>query len=304
MAHIARQKDILLDILFITAGAAVYATAVTALTAPNHIAPGGVTGLCTMLNFMFGTPIGLMSFFINIPIILWAVVDIGYKLVVRTMAAIVLSSLFIDLFTGFMPVYSGNPILVAVFSGVCEGLGLSLTFIRGATTGGTDMVARLLERRLPHMSMGKLMLALDGVIVALSAVVFGSIENAMYACIAIFISTSVIDKILYGTDLGTGKLFYVMSPRVREMGKRVIEELDRTVTYLDSHGGYSNEPGETMLCVVRRFEVYQIQAIIREEDKDAFVIVGDAGQITGEGFRPMRPDDKSLKELLGEIKKK
>ncbi len=304
MAHIARQKDILLDILFITAGAAVYATAVTALTAPNNIAPGGVTGLCTMLNFMFGTPIGLMSFFINIPIILWAVVDIGYKLVVRTMAAIVLSSLFIDLFTGFMPVYSGNPILVAVFSGVCEGLGLSLTFIRGATTGGTDMVARLLERRLPHMSMGKLMLALDGVIVALSAVVFGSIENAMYACIAIFISTSVIDKILYGTDLGTGKLFYVMSPRVREMGKRVIEELDRTVTYLDSHGGYSKEPGETMLCVVRRFEVYQIQAIIREEDKDAFVIVGDAGQITGEGFRPMRPDDKSLKELLGEIKKK
>jgi len=304
MAHIARQKDILLDILFITAGAAVYATAVTALTAPNNIAPGGVTGLCTMLNFMFGTPIGLMSFFINIPIILWAVVDIGYKLVVRTMAAIVLSSLFIDLFTGFMPVYSGNPILVAVFSGVCEGLGLSLTFIRGATTGGTDMVARLLERRLPHMSMGKLMLALDGVIVALSAVVFGSIENAMYACIAIFISTSVIDKILYGTDLGTGKLFYVMSPRVREMGKRVIEELDRTVTSLDSHGGYSNEPGETMLCVVRRFEVYQIQAIIREEDKDAFVIVGDAGQITGEGFRPMRPDDKSLKELLGEIKKK
>ena len=257
MAHIARQKDILLDILFITAGAAVYATAVTALTAPNNIAPGGVTGLCTMLNFMFGTPIGLMSFFINIPIILWAVVDIGYKLVVRTMAAIVLSSLFIDLFTGFMPVYSGNPILVAVFSGVCEGLGLSLTFIRGATTGGTDMVARLLERRLPHMSMGKLMLALDGVIVALSAVVFGSIENAMYACIAIFISTSVIDKILYGTDLGTGKLFYVMSPRVREMGKRVIEELDRTVTYLDSHGGYSNEPGETMLCVVRRVEVYQ-----------------------------------------------
>ena len=304
MAHIARRKDIFLDIIFIVAGAMVYATAVTTLTARNNIAPGGVTGLCTMLNYMFGTPIGLMSFFINIPIILWAVVDIGYKLVVKTMAAIVLSSVFIDLFTGFMPVYSGNPILVAVFSGVCEGLGLSLTFIRGATTGGTDMVARLLERRMPHLSMGKLMLALDGVIVAASAVVFGSIENAMYACISIFVCTSIIDTILYGTDVGTGKLFYVMSPRVREMGKRVIEEMDRTVTYLDSHGGYSNEPGETMLCVVRRFEVYQMQAIIRDEDKNAFVIIGDAGQITGEGFRPMRPDDKSLKELIGEIKKK
>lgn len=304
MAHTARRRDILLDIVFLAAGAAVYATAVTALTAPNNIAPGGVTGLCTMLNFVFGTPIGLMSLFINIPIVLWAVLDIGYKLVVRTVAAIVLSSLFIDLFTGFMPVYRGDPILVAIFSGVCEGLGLSLTFIRGATTGGTDMVARLLERRMPQMSMGKLMLALDGVIVAASAVVFGSIENAMYACINIFVCTSLIDSVLYGTDAGTGKLFYVMSPKVREMGRRVIREMDRTVTYLDSCGGYSNEPGETMLCVVRRFEVYQMQAIIRDEDKNAFVIVGDAGQITGEGFRPMRPDDKSLKELVQELKKR
>lgn len=304
MTNTTRRKDILLDIAFIAAGAAVYATAVTALTAPNNIAPGGVTGLCTMLNFMFGTPIGLMGFLINIPIILWAVVDIGYKLVVKTMAAIVLSSVLIDLFTGFMPVYRGNPILVAVFSGVGEGLGLSLTFIRGATTGGTDMVARLLERRMPQMSMGKLMLALDGIIVAASAVVFGSIENAMYACIDIFVCTSVIDSILYGTDVGTGKLFYVMSPKVREMGQRVIKELDRTVTYLDSHGGYSNEPGETMLCVVRRFEVFQIQAIIREVDRNAFVIVGDAGQITGEGFKSMHPDDKSLKELVQELRGK
>lgn len=291
-----------MDVAFLLAGALVYAAAVTGLTAPNNIAPGGVTGICTMLNFLFGTPIGLVSFLINIPIIVWAVVEIGYKLVMRTIAAIVLSSLFIDLLTGVMPIYRGNPILVAIFSGVCEGLGLSLTFVRGATTGGTDMVARLLERRMPHLSMGKLMLALDGVIIAASAVVFGSIENAMYACIDIFVCTSIIDSILYGTDVGTGKLFFVMSPKVRQMGERVIHELDRTVTYLDSRGGYSKEPGETMLCAVRRFEVYQVQAIIREEDKNAFVIVGDAGQITGEGFRPMRSDDKPLGELIRELR--
>lgn len=302
MRSFARRKEIFLDAVFLLGGAAVYAVAVTTLTAPNNIAPGGVTGVCTMLNYMFGTPIGLMSFLINIPIIIWSVVEIGYKLVVRTVAAIILSSLFIDLFSGVLPAYRGDPILVAIFSGVCEGLGLSLTFIRGATTGGTDMVARLLERRMPHLSMGKLMLALDGLVVAASAVVFGSIENAMYACIAIFVCTSVIDAILYGTDVGTGKLFFVMSPQVRQMGERIIREMDRTVTYLDSHGGYSKEPGETMLCVVRRFEVYQIQAVIREEDKNAFVIVGDAGQITGEGFKPMRPDDKPLKELIHELK--
>ena len=243
----------------------VYAVSVNAFTSPNNIAPGGVTGIATMLNYLFSTPIGLVAFLINIPIILWAVVEIGYKLVAKSVVAILLSSVAIDLLAPIVPAYRGNMILVALFAGLCEGLGLSLTFLRGATTGGTDMLARLLGRRKPHLSMGKLMLAVDGLIVLASAFVYGSIENAMYACIVIFVSTRLIDSILYGTDVGTGKLFFVMSPKVRQMGDRIIREVDRTVTYLDSHGGYTNEPGETMLCAVRRFEVFQVQAIIREE---------------------------------------
>ncbi len=298
-----RVKTILLDLAFMAAGAVVYAVSVNAFTSPNNIAPGGVTGIATMFNYLFSTPIGLVAFLINIPIILWAVVEIGYKLVAKSVAAILLSSVAIDLLAPIIPSYQGNMILVALFAGLCEGLGLSLTFLRGATTGGTDMLARLLGRRMPHLSMGKLMLAVDGLIVLASAFVYGSIENAMYACIVIFVSTRLIDSILYGTDVGTGKLFFVMSPKVRQMGDRIIREVDRTVTYLDSHGGYTNEPGETMLCAVRRFEVFQVQAIIREEDRDAFVIVGDAGQITGEGFRSAHPDDKPLKELLQGLRK-
>lgn len=299
-----KLKGILLDLAFMAAGSVVYAVSVNAFTSPNNIAPGGVTGVSTMLNYLFSTPIGLVAFLINIPIILWAVVEIGYKLVAKTMVAIVLSSVAIDLLAPIVPSYQGNMILVALFAGLFEGLGLSLTFLRGATTGGTDMLARLLGRRMPHLSMGKLMLAVDGVIVVASAFVYGSIENAMYACIVIFVSTRLIDSILYGTDVGTGKLFFVMSPKVRQIGDRIIREVDRTVTYLDSHGGYTNDPGETMLCAVRRFEVFQVQAIIREEDRDAFVIVGDAGQITGEGFRSAHPDDKPLKELLQGLRKK
>ena len=298
-----RVKTILLDLAFMAAGAVVYAVSVNAFTSPNNIAPGGVTGVATMLNYLFSTPIGLVAFLINIPIILWAVVEIGYKLVAKSVVAILLSSVAIDLLAPIVPSYQGNMILVALFAGLCEGLGLSLTFLRGATTGGTDMLARLLGRRKPHLSMGKLMLAVDGLIVLASAFVYGSIENAMYACIVIFVSTRLIDSILYGTDVGTGKLFFVMSPKVRQMGDRIIREVDRTVTYLDSHGGYTNEPGETMLCAVRRFEVFQVQAIIREEDRDAFVIVGDAGQITGEGFRSAHSDDKPLKELLQGLRK-
>lgn len=299
-----KWKNFLIDLGFILLGSIIYALSVDIFTAPNLIAPGGITGLATVLNYLFGTPIGLMAFLINVPIIIWAVCEIGYKLVVKTMIAIVLSSVLIDLFAAFVPVYRGNMILVALIAGVFEGLGLSLTFIRGATTGGTDMIARLLGHRLPHFSMGKLMLVIDGIIVAISAVVFGSIDNAIYACIVIFVSTKLIDSILYGTDSGTGKLFFVMSPKVREMGDRVIKELDRTVTYLDSHGGYTKEAGETMLCAVRRYEVYHIQTIIREVDRDAFVIVGDSGEITGEGFRPVKSDDKPLKEILQQIKTK
>lgn len=298
-----KAREILMDILFMTVGSIIYAVSVNCFTAPNNIAPGGVTGIATLLNYVLHTPIGLVAFIINIPIIIWAIVEIGYKLVVKTMTAIVLSSLLIDVFSWFLPAYRGNMILVALFAGLFEGVGLSLVFIRGATTGGTDMIARLLGRRLPHFSMGKLMLAIDGLIVVISAFVYGSIENAMYACIVIFVSTKLIDSILYGTDSGTGKLFFVMSPKVREMGDRIIKELDRTVTYLDSHGGYTKQPGETMLCAVRRFEVYHIQNIIREEDRDAFVIVGDAGEITGEGFRPVRSDDKPLREILQDLKR-
>ena len=284
-----KAKTVLLDLLLMLVGSAVYAVEVNAFTAPNNIAAGGVTGVATMLNYLFGTPIGLISFLINAPLVVWAVVEIGYKLVAKTMVAIVLTSVMIDLFSHFVPAYRGDPLLVALFAGACEGVGLSLIFIRGATTGGTDLVARLLGRRLPHVSMGKLMLAVDGAVVA---------------CIVIFVSTKLIDAILYGTDAGTGKLFFVMSPHVRKMGDRVISELERTVTYLDSKGGYTDEPGETMLCAVRRFEVYHLQQIIREEDKNAFVIVGEAGQITGEGFRPMHSDDKPVKELLRELRQK
>ncbi len=298
-----KAKKYLLDLLFMLAGACIYSVSVNAFTAPNQIAPGGITGVATMLNYLFSTPIGLVVMLINIPIILWAVVEIGYQLVAKTIVAILLSSVAIDLFSYFLPPYRGDPILVSLLAGVCEGVGLSLTFIRGATTGGTDMLARLLGRRFPHFSMGKLMLFIDGLIVVASAFVFGSIDNAVYACIVIFVSTSIIDAILYGTDVGTGKLFFVMSPRVREIGDRILKELDRGVTYLDSKGGYSEAPGETLLCAVRRFEVYQIHAIIRETDPGAFVIVGDAGEITGEGFRSARSDDKPLKELIRGLKK-
>ncbi|WP_099205218.1 YitT family protein [Scatolibacter rhodanostii] len=301
----SKVKQFLLDLLYIMAGSTVYALGVSVFTAPNHIAPGGVTGIATMLNYLFDTPIGIMVIVLNIPIVLWAILEIGYKLVMKSMMAIAISSVLIDVVGMFIPPYSGDSLLTAIFGGVLEGIGLGIVFMRGATTGGTDLVARLLGRRLRHISMGKLMLAIDIGVVTISGFVFQSIESAMYAGVVIFVCTSLIDAILYGTDIGAGKTFYILSPKTKEIGDRIMKEMDRGVTYLQSRGGYNKQEGEMLFCAVRRYEVYKINEIIRSIDRDAFVIVGEAGEISGEGFKPTSSDDKSLKELIqNRVKKK
>ena len=249
-----------------------------------------MSGIAIVLNYLFGTPVGTVILLINVPIIIWAIIEIGYKLVTKTMLAVVLNAACIDIVALFMPVYHGDPLIITLIGGVCEGVGLSLVFMRGATTGGTDMIARLLNHRLRHLSMGKLMLAVDGCVVLFSAIVYKSIESAVYACIVIFVSTKIIDTILYGTDAGNGKMFF-------------IKEMDRGLTFLKSRSGYLKQDGEVLFCAVRRFEVFRISEIIREEDPDAFVIVGDAGEIAGEGFKPVRSDDRTLGEIIKAIRK-
>lgn len=298
-----KAKSYLMDCIFIIAGSCIYATAVNVFTAPNNIAPGGFTGIGTMLNYLFGTPIGIVFFALNIPVIIWAVIEIGYKLVLKTSFAIVVSSAAIDVFAHIVQPYHGNMILAAVASGVLEGLGLALIFMRGATTGGSDMIARLLEKRFKFLSIGKLMLIVDGMVILMSAFVFKSMESAMYACIDVFVSTKIIDALLCGTDAGTGKIFFVMSDKTEEMGELIMDEIGRGVTYLKARGGYRKTDTECLMCAVRRFDIFRINEIIRRVDPNAFVIVGDAGEITGEGFKPMKSDDRTLKELLGKEKK-
>ena len=245
-------------------------------TAPNHIASGGVTGVSIVLNYLFGTPIGTMAFIINIPIFIWAIIEIGYKLVAKTFVATLLSSLAIDMMGVIIPPYEGNPMLAAIFGGVLEGVGLSLVFMRGGTTGGTDMVARLLGRHFRHLSMGKLMLGVDFLVIVFSGFAFRSIESALYAMLTIFVSTRLIDSILYGTDMGNGKVLFIMSEKNKEIAQTILRDLDRGVTALKSRGVYSGREGEVLLCAVRRYEVCKVNDIVHSADPNAFIIVGEA----------------------------
>ena len=296
------------DLFSFAAGGLIFACSVKLFAAPNHFAPGGLTGLSTVINYLTGFPIGLMAFLLNLPIFIWAILEIGYKLVGKTILATFLSSVAIDTLGMFVPQilvpYTNEPLLAAVCGGALEGIGLSLVFLRGATTGGTDLVARLLGRRFRHLSMGRLMMVVDGVIIVFSAVVYQSLESGLHAAIATFVSTRVIDAILYGTDVGTGKLLYVISEQSEQIASRILTEIDRGVTKLSAKGGYSGREGELLLCALRRDEVHRVIDIVHECDENAFLIVGEAGSITGEGFRSMKKDDSTLQELLGEQREK
>lgn len=304
MNSLHHLKEFALDFGFMLIGSVIYAIGINGFTAPNHIAPGGVTGIATMLNFLLDTPIGTVVLLINIPIVVWAIIEIGYKLVAKTAMAVLLNSIAIDTVALFMPAYHGDALIITLIGGVCEGVGLSLVFMRGATTGGTDLTARVLNHRLRHLSMGKLMLAVDGCIIVVSAFVYKSIESAVYACIVVFVSTHIIDAILYGTDIGNGKMFFVISQKNEMIADRILTEMERGATFIKSRGAYLKQDGEILFCAVRRFEVYKISEIIRTTDPNAFVIVGDAGEIAGEGFKSYHSDDRTLREIVTELRNK
>ena len=209
-----KTKTFLVDILFFIAGSLIFAVSVNMFTSPSQIAPGGMTGLGTAVNFISGgkIPIGLCVIVLNIPFFIWAFVEIGAKFLIKTTIGMLMTSVAIDLTAGWIPAYHGDMLLVIVFGGILMGFGLSLVFLRGATTGGTDLIATLMVRRLPHLSMGRLMMCFDLVVVAISAVLFRSFESAMYSIIVIFLCSKVIDAVLYGFNAAMEKCCLLSLP--------------------------------------------------------------------------------------------
>jgi uncharacterized membrane-anchored protein YitT (DUF2179 family) len=243
-----KLADYLKDIFAYVAGSVLLALSIDIFTAPNNIAPGGVSGASTVINYLTQWPIGSTSLILNVPIFIWAFVELSFEGVFRSLIATVLSSAAIDILVAFVQPYESNVLLAAIFGGVLQGIALGLVFMRSATTGGTDLIARLLGRHVRFMSVGRLMMIVDGVVVIVSAFVYNSIDNAMYAIITIFVSSKIIDTILYGTDIGTGKVLFIISPKNEEIAQEILSSMERGATMLQSRGAYSGREGEVLLC--------------------------------------------------------
>ncbi len=285
--------NFLLEIAILTLGSCLYSISIATFIDPNNMAPGGVTGIAILFNRLFPVlDTGIMVLILNAPLLVWATIGLGFKFLAKTIYATVVTSVAISVFENpdIIPAqwhYSDNLLLAAIFGGVIGGIGLAIVLSRDATTGGTDIVARMMNKSFPHLSIGKLLMCVDGLVVIASAFVFGSIESPMYAVIVLFIYTKVIDGFLYVTDSGTGKfMFIVASAQNEEKIKSLIfEKTDRSVTVIESKGGYSGADMVTLLCAVKPNQVSTVYEIVHGIDEKAFTVVSDARKVTGEGWR-------------------
>lgn len=280
-----KAREFLLDVLYDAVGGVVFAVGLGCFVGPAQIAPGGVSGLSIIVNYLTGLPVGSLNMAINVPLLLLAWRFLGRRFTLKTLRSVLVQSVMIDLAGLWLPVYTGDRIMAALFGGVAIGAGLAPVFMRGSTTGGTDIVSRLIQLRFRHVSIGKLLFMVDTLVLLLSVAVFRNIETGLYGMITIYTSNRVLDGILYGLD--TGKVVLVISDKNRQIAREVMDRLERGATFLQGSGAWSGQERLVLLCVVRAVQCYKVEEIVRAADPDAFLIVMEANQIAGEGFRPI-----------------
>ena len=268
-----------LDILFFIIGSVLVATGVSIFIAPNDIAAGGFTGIATILHSLFKIPVGSSVLILNIPIFIVGANKFGLKFIYKTIIATLIMTLLIDLFALYLPVYKGEKMLCSIFGGLLIGIGLGIIFLRDATTGGVDIIAKLIRIKYSHFSIGSIILVLDATVIIASAIVYKHIENALFAVIAIFVQSRAIDTLLYGGD--KGRLILVKSEKCKEILDTVKGELGRIPSFIDN----ASDNRSIILCATHRFEAAKFHKIVREIDKTAYIVTLEAGEIIGEGFK-------------------
>ena len=279
-------REIAFGYLQILLGSLVAAAAYPAFLVPNNIAPGGLTGVATILNFLFHWPVGTVSLLLNIPLFIIGYRAMGRIFAFRSLIATVLFSILIDILP-IRPV-STDPLLGTLFGGVVLGAGLGLILRGGATTGGSDMVARMVHRKLPFISVGMFLFAVDCLVVLGAAVAIGT-EQALYAFINIYVCSKVIDTVMMG--FSGNKACFIMTSRWEEITRRLMDEVGRGVTHLEAKGAYTGRQQPVVLCVAARQEIMSVKRIVQEEDEKAFMFITEAHEALGEGFSRLDSKD-------------
>ncbi len=272
------------NFLLMTFGAVIYGVGVVLFFDSNNIAPGGVSGISIILDKTVGImSTGTWSFVINIPILILGAVKFGGRFILSTFYTVALSSFVMDVVARYNVFLTDDVLLAAIFGALLTGVGIGLVFRAGATTGGSDIIIRLLRTKYRHISTGSLFFGIDCAIIAVSAVAFGNVSSALYAAVASFLQTRIINTVLYGTD--SARIVYIISEKSDAISKRLLVELETGVTVLDGHGAYTNSEKEVLMCVLHSKNLPKAKDIVRCEDGGAFVVVTSATSVFGEGYK-------------------
>ena len=266
----------------ITLASLIFGIGISLFIDPNNLAPGGVSGLSIILSRLIPASAGTLFLLLNIPIMILGIWKFGLKFIVSTLFATFMVSFSTNLFTMFSPL-TQDPFMGVVFGGVLVAVGIGLVLRVGATTGGTDIVVKCLKLKKPYLKTGTIFLLIDGVIICIGGIVFQNMESVLYSVISAAVTSKVLDLVLYGND--EAKMIYIISNSPKVIAERILKELDTGVTYLTGTGAYKKEEKQVIFCVVRKQLAYKVEEVVKQEDSRAFMIVSNATEIYGEGYK-------------------
>jgi len=279
-----KTRRYIIKYLMITVGSLIYAAGVSLFLDPNNIAPGGVSGIAIIVSsFTESIPTGTWIIIMNLPILVLGTIFLGARFLISTIYSVVISSIAMNLISAYVTSVTDDLLLAAIAGGVLMAVGLGLVFREGATTGGSDVIVRMLKLKFRHLSTGAVFMITDGMIVSATLLAFGRFDITMYAALSLAVQSVVINRILYGSD--EARMVYIISENDREIAEKLMTELDAGATYLKGAGAYTDSEKNVLMCVVKMRTLPQVREIVRDIDSDAFMIVTKATSVFGEGFK-------------------
>ena len=282
---------LLKNIALLTIGAISYALGVSLFVEPNDIAPGGVSGLGILINNLTKGKISVGMFYlgVNIPLLIIACLRFKFAYFISTLYVTVVNSAAMDFISAHFNPLTSDPMLAAVIGGTFIAFGIGLSIHGNGSTGGTDIIVKLLRQRFKQFKSGILFFIMDAIVIVMSAFVFDKVEAALYAAICAFVTSILVDYVLYGPD--GAKVIYVISSHPDAIANRLMHETDCGITFLDGKGGYSGAKQQVLMCVFHKHLYPKVRRIVRQEDENAFMIVASAHEVFGEGFKNHANDE-------------
>jgi Uncharacterized conserved protein len=282
-----RGLRIIKHLILIAAASIVYAAGVSLFLDPNNLAPGGVTGVSVILNRLSGIETGTLYFLLNVPIVLLGIWKFGWRFIMKTAYAIFMTSAFTNLLSGY-DALTDDPLLAALAGGVLMACGVGMIFKTGATTGGMDIIIKIIRQKYRHLKTGFLFQCTDIIIVGISGLVFRDLNIALYALLAVLICGRTLDYVLYGND--EARMIYIITGRPEAIGRKLLQDVEVGVTYFQGKGGWTGEEKQVIFCIVRKQLSPQVEEITKQEDPSAFMIITSASEIYGEGYKDFFAD--------------